>query len=116
MLLLNDQPCGIHTQFVELASELSSVNIIPDDTDHLNRRRLERGQIRHNVRGASERIIMPADRLSLQAGLDRHFRAARIEQPVGVDTEIAIDGDFDVFYPFQDLRDVFCFHNPVNFP
>jgi len=53
---------------------------------------------------------MPGHRVGLEAGLDGDLRPFRIENPIRVEAEIAVDGDGDVPDTIQNLTDALLVH------
>ncbi len=96
---LNDQIRCTDAQLLKLACNLSAEDVISDNAYDLYSCRLDGGKISYNIGCTAERIVMFADRLGLQARFNRDFRAARVEQPVGVKTKITVDGYLRVLNP-----------------
>ena len=54
---------------------------------------------------------MTVDALALQAGLDGYLGTMGIENPVSVETEVAVDGDPDIADTIEDFLSTVGLHN-----
>ena len=110
VLVLDHEVSGIDAQVVELPSQFSAEDVVADGADDGDGLGLERGEIGHDVRGPAERVVVLGDGLGLEARLDGDLRARRVQDPVGIHTEIAVHGHGDILDPRQNLADALLVH------
>ena len=75
------------------ALHLLAKKILSHDTDGGDLAHAQGREVSHHVAGTAEAIALGADAANGEAGLDGRFRVFLIEEPVGVEAEIAEDGD-----------------------